>query len=112
MSLEDRDRQLRHSMLTHARMLGNKDADRWASCSSIAIVARDHQGHGVDSEEHAARLIDELIEAGFLAEQDQQLDPRYARNLKYRRVQLTTLGFKLWGEQISAHPLVWDRRVG
>ena len=113
MSLADREAQLRASMMTHARHMGNRDAGRWVSCSALAIASRDHHGAGVDSDDQATRFIDELIGAGLMEEKDQpSLTPAQSRDLRYRRVRLTDLGYKLWSEQIDAHPLVWDRRVG
>ena len=97
-----RDSQLRASLIMHAHLAGDRSESGWTTASKLAIAARDEHRHGVESEGHAGRLIDELIELGLLAEKranEPGLPTAGAvRELRHRLVRLTDKGRDFyWG---------------
>lgn len=113
MKSNERDAQLRESMLNHTRLLGSRESDGCTAASKLAIVARDADRVGVDDEAHAARLIDELVEWGLLSEKPLQGTTGNSTrgDLRYRRVRITDLEWKRFTGQIDPIPGVADRRA-
>jgi hypothetical protein len=107
--MNQRDPQLRASMLTHARLLGVRSADGWVTGRKLAIAARDDDGRGASDEAHAAALIDWLVERGLLVEKEPDPDSRGAADLGYRKFKRTDKAHRLWTGEIDPIPGVASR---
>jgi len=113
MSLDRRDERLRHSLLEAARHLGNRNPDGWVSGSKLALTARDREGHGVDGDAHAERLLADLLGWGLLAEKDPEPlgGADGAPEPRHRQFKLTAMGWQLLMARIDPIRGVYDRRA-
>jgi len=112
--LDQRESELRASILLHARIAGNRAADGWVTASKLAIAARDESRHGVDSEDQAARLIDDLIEWGLLAEKARQrvvAGLSAGEDLRYRLLKITDKETLRFMGQLDPIPGIADDRT-
>ena len=106
-----RDEQLRASILTHARVAGNRSDDGWVFGSQVAIAARDDKHVAVDDTEHAERLIADLVQCGLLVEKPNEIPGPGTPDLRHRFLKLSHMGRQLWLQQIPPVPGVADGRL-
>jgi hypothetical protein len=98
-------------MLRSAKTFGDRADNGWFAATKLAIAARDADRAGAADETHAGRLIDDLIEAGMLAEKTRQPGVALAASdLRHRLVRITDLGWKWWAGQIDPVPGIDDGR--
>jgi len=102
MDKEQRDAQLRGSLLTHARLKFDRNPEGWVTGSQLVMAARDEDRIGLDVEadaEHATQLLEDLCELQFLAEQVEIGRGIGKRTLAHRRYRITDKGRSYcWGE--------------
>lgn len=112
MSLDRRDEHLRAGILDAARSLGSRTDDGFVSGQKLAIHARDDHQHAADSEEHAARLIEDLIAWGLLVERPREDgEGNGVVELRHRFFKRTVKASRLWNREIAPIPGVYDRRA-
>lgn len=106
---DDRDRQLRRQMLVIAKARDDQFGGQWVGALLLA-TARDQDGHAVDDDQHAARLLDDLVGAGLLEEARKRY-PDAPYRFADRRFRMTHAGWALLRQIDDPHPLVWDSRT-
>lgn len=104
---ETRDEKLRASILTGARLAGTD----YAAATILVDGARDDDFRGVDGDEHASRLLGDLLALGLIEEQPNIHLGTRATALRHRRFRLSKKGWALWMGDIPPVPGVWDERL-
>lgn len=96
--MSDRDAQLRGSLLTHARLMAQRDPDGWVSGSHLLLAARDADRLPIGTPEYAAQLLADLVELGLLDEKAATEKGIGAPTLDHRKFRITAKGRELcWG---------------
>jgi hypothetical protein len=111
---DERDAQLRRSMLNIARQNGNIYQDGFVPFALFAgSSCRDRDGVPVEGEEHAARLLVHLLDKGYLEESRTiGLDQAPKAN-RHRRFKFTNFAFEWWrqNKSVPIDPMVDDDRL-
>lgn len=108
---DERDEQLRHSLLSAARLIGARMTDRWVGASMLADAARDGVGGRIENDGRATDLLGDLVSFGLLEEEQSPHLQSGPRSLRHRRFRLTRKAWALWMGDLPPLPGVYDPRM-
>ncbi len=110
MAGKQRDAELRGSMLTQAKLIGDRSPDGWLPASKLAVAARDEDRDGVRDDEHANTLIDDLVGLGLLDDKRPTERGIAPADLRHRLVRLSDKGREWCHGRLDPIPGVWHWR--
>lgn len=106
------DEQLARSILNAAQQIGARLFGKWVGGATLMDAARDAAGKGFDSDDHATRLIDGVLIANDLLEEEMNPNGE-TKILRRRRFRITQVGWKLLMGRSDVPPVpgVYDPRL-